>query len=96
MNVEERLDEIGRKQDRTCLLLETLTDKFEERVAHASTWRTRVERTVWGIDGNRDDAVIVRVDRLEQSQQRSRLVQNVAIGALVTCMVGAVWTVLVN
>lgn len=94
MDVEERLEVIGRKVDKTCLLVETLTEKVEERTTASDQWRSRVESTVWGLNGDASNSMVIRLDRLEQTNSRQTWVIRVATAVIVTGFVGALWSLI--
>lgn len=66
---EQRLARIEAQQERTIAMLQGLTEKVDERIAQSAAWRARVERTVYG-DGNGNKGHNLRIDRLEQAQER--------------------------
>ncbi len=94
MDDTERLAVIGRKVDRTCLLIETLTEKVEERTVASDQWRTRVESTVWGLNGSAANSLVVRLDRLEQTNARQTWIIRVATAVIVTGFVGGLWSLI--
>ena len=96
MEIEQRLAEIDRKQDRTCLLLEQLASKVEERASHSDLWRERVERTVWGFNGTVSNSLVVRLDRLEQVNKQQMWVIRIAAGVILTGIIGGVWSLLTS
>jgi hypothetical protein len=94
MDVEERLAQIDRKQDRTCIMLEQLTAKVDERIEAADHWRDRVERTVWGLNGGADHSLVVRLDRLEQAHRQGTWVLRIVVGVFITGIAGGLWALL--
>lgn len=90
MDVDQRLSSIDRKQDHTCHLLETLTEKFEERIATTTAWRQRVEGTVWGLNGDADHSLVVRLDRLEQTNKQQAWVMKIISGVAITAVLGGI------
>lgn len=94
MDVDHRLAQIERKQDRTYILLEALTVKVEELSVSSEEWRGRVERTIWGVNGNADDSLVVRLDRLEQTHHTQTWVVRVAATVIIAATVGGLWSLL--
>lgn len=78
---DERLAEIERTQERILVLLEGLASKVAEQQTADRDWRKAVDLRLHG-DGNGNRGMFVRLDRLEQSQERSRW----ALRAVVTAV----------
>ena len=90
---DERLRTIETQQTRMIVMLEQLTEKVETRIAQSAEWRSRMERTVYG-DGNGTKGHSLRVDRLEQTQERQKwLVRTMGSGFLLLAL-KALWGLL--
>lgn len=59
------------EQAEVLTLLRTLGEKMDERIEYDDRWRRRVDRVLIG-DGNGHVGHNVRLDRLEQAQDRSK------------------------
>ena len=93
MDMEQRLADIDRKQDRTCLLLEQLAGKVEERIEQDDRRHERVAHTIYGNNGSA--GVLIKLDRLEQAHERQKWTVRTALGAVVVLFVGAIWSLVV-
>lgn len=68
---EQRLRAIEVAQAEVLTLLRALSIKMDERIKEGDDWQDKVERILHG-DGNGYKGHNVRLDRLEQSQERSK------------------------
>jgi hypothetical protein len=68
---EERLRKLEVQNAEILLLLRGLSEKVEGRMAASDSWRDKVERILVG-DGNGQKGHNVRLDRLEQAQERQK------------------------
>lgn len=92
MSAEERLVQIERKLDRLCVTLEAHTKRFDEAQETQAEQDDRVSRLIWGHNGT--PGLVVRLDRLEQAQERSRWAARAMGGAIITLLVGGLWALL--
>ncbi len=91
--MEQRLAAIERAQERTNVLLETLSDKMDDRISQTDERMGRIGRVMWGDNGHADSpGLLVRLDRLEQSHSRSRWL----VRAVVTSVVGLIAAVVLG
>lgn len=90
---DERLRTIEQQQERILVLLEGLTAKMHDRIRASDEWRAKVDRALWG-DGNGQKGHNVRLDRLEQAQERQKWFTRAVGGAVVTAAVAALWALL--
>ena len=91
--MEDRLRHIETQQVEMIVLLRTLTEKVEERTAKSSNWHDKVERTVYG-DGNGNKGHSLRLDRLEQDQERQKWLIRTLGSGLALLALKAVWALL--
>lgn len=87
MTVEERLAQIERKVDRTFLMMEALSEKVQEQTAAQNEWRDRISRTIYGHNGTPGN--LVRIDRLEQTQDRQKWLVRSIVGAVIALAAAA-------
>lgn len=71
MDVEARLRTIEVQQAEVLTLLRGLSEKMDDRIREADDWHDKVDLILHG-DGNGYKGHNVRLDRLEQSQERSK------------------------
>lgn len=71
------------------MLLEGLAKKVDERISQTDSRLARHARTLWGENGN--PGMLVRLDRLEQSHDRSRWLVRSIVVAVVTLAVGLIF-----
>jgi len=90
---DDRLRHIETQQAEMIVLLRTLTQKVEERIAQSSAWRQKIERTVYG-DGNGTKGHSLRVDRLEQTLERQRWLIRTLGGGVALLVLKAAWGLL--
>lgn len=91
MDVEQRLAEIDRKQDRTCMLLETLTSKVDDRIGLDDGRYQRYARIVYGENGGRDKpGLLVRLDRLEQTNRQQAWAMRIVGSVIIVGLIGGV------
>lgn len=70
MSIEERrLSKLETNQVETNVLLKTLIEKVDSRIEATDDWREQVNRTLFGYNGT-TPSLLVKLDRLEQSQAR--------------------------
>lgn len=69
--IEKRLRDIDVQQAEILILLQGLAEKMEDRIIATDEWRVRTDRILIG-DGNGQKGHNVRIDRLEQAQERSK------------------------
>jgi len=94
-HMDQRLRHIETQQAEMIVLLRTLTEKVEERIAQSSDWRKRIEKTVYG-DGNGNKGHSLRVDRLEQTLERQKwLVRTLGSGFALLAL-KAMWGLVSN
>lgn len=83
---EERLRKLEVQNAEILALLRTLSEKMETRIAATDAWRERVDRILVG-DGNGVKGHNVRLDRLEQAQERQKwLTRTVAAGVILLAL----------
>jgi hypothetical protein len=82
-NIDQRLAEIERTQERVLVLLESLTKQVGEQATADREWRARHDLMVSG-DGNGNPGLRLRVDRLEQSAERAKW----TVRAVATAVIG--------
>ena len=71
--------------------LDALTTKVDDRIAQDDARHERHARILYGANGKKDSpGLLVRIDRLEQTQGRQNWVIRIVLGALVTLVVGGV------
>lgn len=87
-NIDQRLAEIERTQERVLVLLESLTKQVGEQATADREWRARQDLMVSG-DGNGNPGLRLRVDRLEQSAERAKWTVR-AVATAVLALVGKV------
>jgi hypothetical protein len=87
-NIDQRLAEIERTQERVLVLLESLTKQVGEQATADREWRARHDLVVSG-DGNGNPGLRLRVDRLEQSAERSKWALR-TVAAAVLALLGKV------
>lgn len=63
------------------VLLESLTQKVDDRIVASNQWRRDIELLLRG-DGNGYHGVVVRLDRVEQYLARVRWVVRTLVGAV--------------
>jgi len=85
---QERLSKIEVTQERILTLLESLSEELRSRAEEGEA----VERLLYGHNGA--PGLVIRLDRLEQAQERGRWVTRAVVGAVVTLLVGGVWSAL--
>lgn len=79
---EERLRKLEVQNAEILALLRGLSEKMMARIASTDSWRERVDRIIVG-DGNGNKGHAVRLDRLEQDQERQKwLVRTVGGGVI--------------
>jgi len=84
---EERLARIETK-------LDAMIDKVNGRIEHDDNRWNRMNRTVYGFNGS--PGLLIKLDRLEQAQERSRWLMRTMVGAVAVLFVGGVWSILVG
>lgn len=82
-NIDHRLAEIERTQERVVVLLESLTKQVSEQAQADREWRAKMDTQVSG-DGNNNPGLRLRVDRLEQSAERAKW----TVRAIATAVIG--------
>ena len=87
------LASIARAQDKTLIIVENLAEKVAERIEHTDAWRDRTDLILMG-DGNGRKGHNVRIDRLEQANERQRWLTRLMMGALVLSILNAVLDVI--
>lgn len=90
MDNEQRLANIEAQQARTIVLLENLSKKVDDSVSSSEVWKHRIECTLHGCNGSA--GLLVKLDRLEQAYDRNRWVVRALIGAVITIILGSLWT----
>lgn len=83
---EERLADIENKLTRCVTLLESLEKSQEERHRIDKEWRAKTDRLLYGKNGA--PGMTVRIDRLEQSHERTKWLVRVLVAGLVSLGVG--------
>lgn len=81
-NVESRLAAIETQQARVLVLLESLAKQVGDQAVADREWRARHDLLVNG-DGNGNPGLRLRVDRLEQSGERSKWALRTVAAAVV-------------
>jgi len=94
MELEQRLAQIERKQDRTYLLLEQLTEKLDTVAENSDSRHMRVERTLWGVNGDADKSMVVELDRLKQSHKTQTWVVRLGASVLIVQAATGLWSLL--
>jgi hypothetical protein len=87
-NLQERLSKIESQQERILTLLEGLTEKLRAGADDAAA----IERMLLGHNGT--PGLVIRLDRLEQSAERSRWGMRLLAGIVLTLAAGSVWAAL--
>lgn len=82
-----RLAQIERKLDRLAVMMNTQQERFEEQAEISLEWRKKMSSLLHGPDGA--SGLVVRVDRLEQTSERSRWVVRAMGGSALAALVGA-------
>lgn len=92
---EDRLRKIEAQQAETLTLLKVLTEKVDDRIEQDDVRYQRYARLIYGENGKKDaPGFLVRIDRLEQANERYRWLQRAITGAVVTLLAGAAWALL--
>ena len=90
--MDDRLLDVERKIDRLCHMMETHVQRFDEHAESVGEWKSRLGNTLYGLNGS--PGLLVRLDRLEQSQERQRWFVRAVAGAVIVLLVGAAWMAL--
>ncbi len=85
---QERLAKIEATQERILTLLEGMAKRLEDKEEDDKETR----RLLQGSNGS--PGILVRLDRVEQSQERTRWVTRAILGAVVTLIVGGFYAIL--
>lgn len=89
---DDRLAEIERKLDRTFYMVETLSQRVADHSEAEKAWNDKLTRTIYGYNGTA--GLLVKLDRLEQSQERAkwflRAIAGVMLGTLATLIAARV------
>ncbi len=89
MEDSERLRDVERKLDRLLLEMGGLAEKFKDYEDEQKAFRVSVHESLYGPSGSPEQGLMVRVDRLEQSQtKRDRLMWVVAAGIVYSIIAG--------
>lgn len=86
--IEERLSRIEAQQERLIVVTEGIAD----RLKRTDDDQAKVENVLHGKDAT--GGMIVRLDRLEQAQERTRWLTRAIVGAVVSLLVGGIWALL--
>lgn len=86
--IEERLSRMEAQQERVI----AITEGIAERLKRFDAEHDKVRGMLHG-DGS-NGGIVVRLDRLEQAQERSRWLTRAILGALVSILVAGSWAFL--
>lgn len=89
---EERLQKIEAAITRCVVILETMEKAESDRETAAKEWRTKVEQLLHGKNGA--PGLLVKLDRLEQSQERAKWFIRLLAAQVLALVVAAVWAML--
>ena len=93
VEMDERLRQIELREQRIVAVLDNLTQKLGDGFGVMEKSQNKLEQMILG-DGGAAPGMAVRLDRLEQAQARSTWLFRAVAGAVVTLLVGAVWSLL--
>lgn len=85
----QHLAQIERKLDRLAVMMNAHQDRFEEQSEVSREWRQSMTRLLHGEDGA--SGLMVRVDRLEQTSERSRWVVRAMGGSAIAALGSALF-----
>ena len=92
---DEKLTAIDRKLDRLCITVEHHVEKVEKRHEADDARNQRVARVLYGENGKKDaPGLLVRLDRLEQAQERSKWFTRTLGASALALAVAALWALL--
>ena len=92
-SIEERIGALHTDQASVLATLKNIDEKLTSHARDQENLEARVERTLHG-DGDKNIGMSVRIDRLEQAQEREKWAMRTIGAAVISLMVGAVWSIL--
>lgn len=81
-STSQRLARIEAQQERVVTLIEGLTKRLDERTAATEGWRSKIDKSLHGEGGQA--GMVVRLDRLEQVQERAKWFARAVVGAILS------------
>lgn len=76
----DRFSAIERKLDHTCFVVESLSEQMQKHTELEMAWNDRLTRTIYGYNGT--PGLLLKLDRLEQAQERQKWLVRAVVGAM--------------